>query len=113
MYLQVELRSAIRYRLTAPVVFTWRGSSNDRVQGEGVTRDVSKSGAFILTPSCPPAGAVVRMEILFSSFRAAGRSLKLVAQGRVVRVEHPSVSAQDGGFAVDSEGFEIPNVTQK
>lgn len=104
----MELRSAIRYRITASAVFSWPGPGDHRVKAEGVTRDVSKSGAFVLTPSCPPAGAVVRMEILLATFRTAGRSLKLVAEARVVRVEHPALDELGGGFAVESEGFEIP-----
>jgi hypothetical protein len=105
----VELRSAIRYRITAPVVFTWPGLGDHRVQGEGVTRDVSKSGAFVLTPSCPPPGAAVRMEIWLFRFRSAGRPVTLVADARVVRVEHPALGEQVGGFAVVSEGFELPS----
>ena len=109
---QVELRRAIRYSLAAPVVFTWTAPGAHRFQGAGVTRDVSKVGAFVLTSSCPPVGAIVKMEILFPSFRIAGQSLKLLAEGRVVRVEHPAHSEAGNGFAVFSEGFAIPGEWQ-
>ena len=104
----MELRSVIRYSLAASATFSWAGLGAQRLQGEGVTRDVSTEGAFVLTPSCPPTGAVVRIQILLPSFRVADRSLKLVAEGRVVRVEHLTHGEHANGFAIVSDGFVIP-----
>lgn len=104
----MELRAAIRYRLTATALFSWPGLGANRLEGEGVTRDVSTAGAFVLTAGCPPIGSIVKMRILLPSFRFADQSLKLVAEGRVVRVERPAQGGESNGFAIVSEGFEIP-----
>ena len=105
----MEQRTEIRYRLTASVVFRWRGPGLHLLQGEGVCRDVSVTGIFVLTPTCPPTGTVVNMEIFFPSLRIGAQTLKLVTEGRVVRLEHPAWGEQGNGFAaLLSDGFAIP-----
>jgi hypothetical protein len=106
---QVELRTIVRYRLGAPVVFSWRGQGG-RLQGEGITRDISARGAFILTPTCPPAETMVRMEIFLPPLREAGQCVRLVTEGRVIRIEHSAAETARDGFAVVSEGFAIPEL---
>jgi hypothetical protein len=107
---QVELRTIVRYRLGAPVVFSWRGQGPVRLQGEGITRDISARGAFILTPTSPPAEVMVMMEIFLPPLRDAGQSVRLVTEGRVIRIEHPAAETAQDGFAVVSEGFDIPEL---
>jgi len=107
---QVELRTIVRYRLGASVVFSWRGQRGAQLQGEGITRDISARGAFILTPTCPPAEVMVRMEIFLPPLREAGQSVRLLTEGRVIRIEHPAAETARDGFAVISEGFDIPEL---
>lgn len=110
---QVELRRTVRYRLGAPVVFSWRGQAGARLQGEGVTRDISARGAFILTPTSPPAEVMVRMEIFLPALRDSGQSVRLAAEGRVIRIEHQAAETTQNGFAVVSEGFAIPELASE
>jgi hypothetical protein len=98
-------QSATRYGLTASVLFSWAGQEPHWLQGEGVAHDVSTAGAFLLTSL---TGSRIKMQILLPSFLLADQSLKLVAEGRVVRVEHPAHDVESSGFAIVSEGFAIP-----
>ena len=102
----MELRSALRYRLAATATFKWEGSGNDPLQGEGITRDISVKGAFILTPNCPPAGIMLRVEIFLPQFQN-GHPIRMVSEGRVIRVEHPVLGETQDGFAVVGKDFAI------
>ena len=101
----MELRSSIRYRFAAPAIFTWEGPEARRLQGEGFTRDVSFNGAYVLTPTCPPPDALVTIEIFAPLHEIGLHDLRFLAEGRVVRVEHP-LGKQDG-FAMVTEGLEL------
>src|SRR5580698_4543127 len=73
-----ELRNRVRYRLAGDAVFAWEGSQKCRLQGEGVTRDISVAGAFIYTRTCPPVGTAVELDIFLSPAPGNG--------GRTVRI---------------------------
>jgi len=49
----MEMRREMRYRLDASALFSWESAQHTRLQGEGVTRDISVFGAFIVTPCAP------------------------------------------------------------
>jgi hypothetical protein len=99
-----ELRNRVRYRLSADAVFAWDGPSQNRLQGEGVTRDISVAGAFILTRTCPPVGATVELEIFLSSTPTKNRRVQIKTVARVIRVEH-SLAVE--GFAAVSRDFTL------
>jgi hypothetical protein len=73
------------------------GSTGVWLKGEGLTRDISKKGAYILTRTFPPINTHIRLEIIL-----AIRDLKyrLIGNGRVLRVEPSSEPQKRGGFAV-------------
>jgi len=104
----VNLRSAIRYSLTAPVTFTWKRPEGLSLQGKGVTRDLSVAGVFVLARACPPPDVTVSLEIAFPSFRVGQDILKFVIEGQVVRINHTSQDEQGNGFAVRTYGLAIP-----
>ena len=107
----MEARASVRYRFGTPAVFSWKGQAGGRLKGEGVTRDICIGGAYILTPTCPPPEAVIQLEIFLTpSHGTTGRQLKIVTEGRVLRVEHPAKSKTQDGFAVAAKGFEILDV---
>jgi hypothetical protein len=100
----MELRNRVRYRLSADAVFAWDGPSQNRLQGEGVTRDISVAGAFILTRTCPPVGATVELEVFLASTPTKDRRVQIKTVARVIRVEHsPTVE----GFAAVSRDFTL------
>ena len=102
-----ERRRAVRYRLGAPALFSWNGPQPERFRGEGRSRDISREGAFICSPTCPPAGAIIRLEILLPRMHGSTVTTCIQAQGRVVRIEHANAGGQSDGFAVTSKGFTL------
>jgi hypothetical protein len=101
----MERRTQVRFLLSARAVFSWEGPEQKRIQGEGVTRDISLAGAFILTLSCPPAHAAVQVDLFLPPFRRTVATARIRARARVLRVEQASSDEQQSGFAVNSPGF--------
>lgn len=104
---EMELRNALRYRLAASAVFRWESPGGGLVQGQGITRDISVKGAFILTANCPPAGIVLSVEIFLPQLRNGGHLMRMVSEVQVVRVEHPVLGESQDGFAVVGDDFAI------
>ncbi len=101
----MELRNRVRYRLSAAAVFFWEGPQRNRLQAEGVTRDVSLSGAFIYTRTCPPVGATLELEIFLSTAPGSGKkTVRIKTEAKVIRVEH---SPAGEGFAALSQDFTL------
>lgn len=96
----MEMRKEIRYRLDAPAVFSWQGASYRRLQGEGITRDISVQGAFILTATMPPQNSVVQVDLLLPSLNGMKSMVRITGKARVTRVEHTSGDTWIHGFAV-------------
>jgi hypothetical protein len=101
----MERRTQFRYLMSARAVFSWEGPEQKRFQGEGVTRDISPKGAFILTLSCPPAHAAVHLELFLPPFHGIVATARIRAETQVVRVEQAPPGEQQSGFAVGSPGF--------
>lgn len=102
-----QQRGFVRYTLVAPVVFSWETREGERVQDKGATLDISEAGAFIVAAVCPPAMVPVKVEIFLPLPGPAGRTLRLTAVGQVVR---SCVGEAPAGFAVVSQGFDIPEL---
>jgi hypothetical protein len=92
----VNQRQHNRYRVAAPVTFSWETEDHRVHHGNGQTRDCSLSGAFVLSPEKLPIGSIVQMEFSLPRLLAAGPGARLKTRGRVVRVEPE-------GFAVLAE----------
>jgi hypothetical protein len=99
----MEMRKDLRYRLDAPAVFSWEGARHRRFQGEGVTRDISVQGAFILTATMPPHDCPVQVDLLLPSIAGVITTMRISGKARVIRLEHPSKEAWIRGFAVVTE----------
>jgi hypothetical protein len=97
----MELRNRVRYRLSADAVFAWEGAQHGRLLGEGVTRDISLTGAFIFTLTCPPVGATVQLDVFLSqTLSPARKRVRIKTEATVIRVEH-------SGFAAVSQDFTL------
>lgn len=96
----MELRSAFRYGLSAPAHFSWEIADRGRVHGEGITRDLSTQGAFVVTSTCPPMQTAVHVEIALPSLPGMRTAICLTGMARVVRVEKPSEDCDEIGFAI-------------
>jgi hypothetical protein len=78
----MERRRAKRYRMSTAVIFHWMGPVNRRFQSEGAKRDMSAIGVFVLTPTCPPAKAVLHM-LLMDPSREHGYNKKVPFETRL------------------------------
>jgi len=96
----MDMRKDIRYRLDAPAVFSWEGMNCKRFQGEGITRDISVQGAFILTATMPPPDCSIQVDLLLPSLVGMKAVMRVTGKARVVRIGHPSSDAWIHGFAV-------------
>jgi hypothetical protein len=103
----LDRRKQIRHELSARAVFSWEGPERERPEREGVTRDICESGAFIVTTSCPPARASVRVELFLPPLRGTVATVRLRAEMHVIRIEQAPPGDQQSGFAVEGPGFSI------
>ena len=101
----VERRRAVRYLLEVPLVFRWQGSGNRHLQGDGVTRDISARGAYVLSVTAPPVGAVVHVEVYLLGFREPKSRIK--ARMRVSRVDDRATHSARLGFSLAGDGFQL------
>ena|SRR5437763_448488 len=79
-----ERRTVMRYNLRLPVIFHWNNGT-DHTAG-GFTCDVSVVGALILSSTCPPVGADVRIEVLVPSPDNSSEEIRIECTGKVNRV---------------------------
>ncbi len=90
--------------MNAPVIFRWKGPDSERFQGEGVTRDMSITGAFILSATCPPPNAAVKMEVLLPLSDGVSKA-QMKADMTVLRVDHDLAGNKRSGFSAVGKGF--------
>src|SRR6202158_6462612 len=95
----MEMRREIRYRLHAPARFTWESAQHRPLQGEGITRDISAFGAFIVTPTCPPVDVPIQVEVVLPSLTGLKPVIRVSGAARVLRVGHSSKGEGENGFA--------------
>jgi hypothetical protein len=93
-------RTALRYPVTGPAFFRWKDANGNQFEGAGNSRDVSKTGAFVLTADAPPVGADIELLISFVALRNAMTTEPVQLVGRVLRVEQIAAGKGVGGFAV-------------
>ena len=93
-----ERRSRTRYVIEGSASFKWVEEGSQALRGEGVTRDLSVSGAFIQSHTIPPLGADAEVTISLLSTTHEYLQARLSGSGRVCRVEVCDGDA--GGFGV-------------
>jgi hypothetical protein len=101
-----DRRKAVHYRLTARALFSWQQSPSSRAFGEGITRDVSTLGAYVVTGTCPPANSTIRMELNVQR-QGSATELRLKSVMKVLRVEPSATGDGFHGFSAEGEGFSI------
>ena len=108
---QMEMRREMRYRLDASALFSWESAQHTRLQGEGVTRDISVFGAFIVTPTCPPIDVPIQLTVVLPSLTGRRPVIRVSGAARVLRVDHSSRGQGENGFAVVSKDFSRWNMS--
>jgi hypothetical protein len=85
-----ERRRSTRFTLPGKAWFEWESIDGGSHEGEGITRNVSKSGTFIETQSTPPVAAPLRVIVTLS--RAGKEELQARLCG-IGEVRHVSTGA--------------------
>ncbi len=81
-------------------MFTWENIQGRFLHGEGVTRDISLFGAFILTPMIPPNLSFIQVEMALPALAAYAPDIRIVGKARVLRIEHFGDGQEACGIAV-------------
>jgi hypothetical protein len=82
-----ERRTALRYPLRLPVVFSWQ-DEHGKIQGsDGYCRDLGSRGIYVLANSVPPLGVAIEMNVFLPRPEHSARPSEIQAIGRVVRSE--------------------------
>jgi len=93
----MELRKATRYRLNAPAFYWWESADGTLQEAQGITRDISDRGVFILAKQLPPPGVRVEVDVHLPAVSTAARSAQLHGEGIVLRT--CEAEAKESGFA--------------
>jgi hypothetical protein len=94
-----ERRTALRYPLRLPVVFSWQDDVG-RVHGcDGYCRDLGSRGIYVTSQLVPPLGASVEMNVFLPRPGHSTRPSEIHAIGRVVRSEQKTPASEIAGFA--------------
>ena len=101
-----EQRKYHRYRLEAPVIFSWQDARHACREGVGLTRVLSTHGAFVLTADPPPVKADIELKIFFPRV-GAGVPMRFEGQGKVLRVEAIEHLHARAAFAVAARAFAL------
>jgi hypothetical protein len=94
-----ERRTALRYPLRLPVVFSWQDDAG-RVYGcDGYCRDLGSRGIYVTAQLVPPLGASVEMNVFLPRPGHSTRPSEIHAIGRVIRCEQRTPVSEAPGFA--------------
>ena len=98
--------------MSTAVIFHWSGPGNKRFQGEGATRDMSVDSVFVLTATCPPANAVVQMEVILPLSDRASKA-EMRSEMMVLRVDHDISAGNRSGFSAIGNGFMLRTFSER
>ena len=84
----MEKRKTTRYSLNCPTRFRWTNGNATSLTSNGLTRDMSVGGVFVLGRSNHPVGASIELNIAIPNLTGSAYGLNVVATGTVIRVEH-------------------------
>lgn len=73
-----------RFALRLPVIFRWGDDMN--YVDAGFTKDIGRDEAFVVSGTCPPIGAHVRIEVLVPSPDFLPTALRIECIGKVTHV---------------------------
>jgi hypothetical protein len=100
----VEQRKVFRYAIVATATFAWQDEGGSLQRSEGITRDISGSGAFIYAAVGPTEQGPARIEFELPPLEEGKTQLRVRVKARVVRVERDPADPVHSGFAVSYEG---------
>src|ERR1700744_2839522 len=107
----MERRMCTRYMFQAPAVMHW-DEAGTRRQQSARTRDVSASGAYLVSDICPPCDAVADLKIPLTTSHSPAPSY-LKGRMRVMRVDHFKQETQACGFALEGDILLLPGTSNQ
>jgi hypothetical protein len=99
----IELRKATRYKVGAPALFMWAPQDGKPQSGQGVTRDITTMGVYVMTDALPPVGARVQLDIVLPKLTDTGSGMHLHGEGVVLRSERGD--STKSGFAATAQFY--------
>src|SRR6202161_887009 len=97
-----ERRTALRYPLRLPVVFSWQDDVG-RVHGcDGYCRDLGSRGIYVTPHLVPPRRASVEPNVFLPRPGHSTRPSEIHAIGRVARSEQKTPASEIAGFAAQN-----------
>ena len=99
----VEQRKVFRYAIVATATFAWQDQGGIPQKSEGITRDMSGSGAFIYAAVGPTEQVPARIEFELPPLEEGKTPLRVRVKARVLRVERDPADPVHSGFAVSYE----------
>lgn len=87
------------------MVFSWQDAKEGLRQAVGLTRDISLTGAFVLTTNPPPLGANIQLKGFLPPVRGTAQALRIYGQGLVTHVKPGRDNETKGGFEVEGKPF--------
>lgn len=101
-----ERRKHVRYHVRVPVLFTWKKRGGAVFRCEGITRDISLRGAYVLSAICPPVDTFIEIRIILPRTLLAP-NLLIAGKLRIQRVESSRKKKKSTGFSAVGSGFVV------
>ena len=100
-----------RYPIVAEVFCCWTSHDNHFEFTQGITRDVSLTGAYVLGDRSPEIGTHVQFNILWPDLGFTNPSGHLAGTGTVLRVDafRDAISSRRVGFAFSLQFHPVPD----
>ena len=80
-------RKGQRYIIASKVWFNWQTKDGRWLEGEGITRDISEDGLFVLTDTLPTVGALIVVVVEMPALKMLPRPITYRGSGKIVRIE--------------------------
>ena len=105
----MDRRGSTRFRLRVMVVCRWKDDEGNAHEIDGLTRDISTGGVYVVSSVPPPGGIQLGVEVLLPPLRPGIQPVQLQCDGDVVRVERGMATS---GFAVMCDFGMIDNLAE-
>ena len=104
----MDRRQHERYNVEARLRFSWKTSKGTSRRGEGVLRNISGGGVFVVTTKLPPEGTNIQFNTSLEYF-VAGSRLLIRGVAQVVRVALSTSAESRTGFGAAITALKLRN----
>jgi hypothetical protein len=80
-------RKGQRFIIATKVWFNWQTKDGRWLEGDGITRDISGDGLFVLTDTLPTVGAPIIVVVEMPALKMLPRPVTFRGSGKIVRIE--------------------------